>query len=137
MEGGVVSGAGQGYAARPVAASGTSAKTETWLWIAQRASAALLALCVLVHLVTIIYAVRHGLSGAAILERTQGNAAGLAFYSLFVLAIAVHAPIGLRTLCQEWLGWRNAALNWCIAVLALALFAFGLRAGWAVFAGPA
>ncbi len=129
-----MSGAGQGYAARPVAASGTSAKTETWLWIAQRASAALLALCVLVHLVTIIYAVRQGLSGAAILERTQGNAVWLVFYFLYVFAIAVHAPIGLRSLLQEWLGWRSASLNWFIAVLALALFTFGLRAGWAVFA---
>jgi len=125
--------AGQGYAASPVVATGTSAKTEAWLWIAQRASAALLALCVLVHLVTIIYAVRHGLSGAAILGRTQGNPAWLAFYSLYVLAIAVHAPIGLRTLCQEWLGWRSASLNWFIVALALALFVFGLRAALAVF----
>ena len=131
-----MSGAGQDYAARPSAAPGTSAKTEVWLWIAQRASAALLALCVLVHLITIIYAVRHGLSGAHILERTRGNAAGLAFYTVYVLAIAVHAPIGLRTLCQEWLGWRSASLNWCIAAVALALFVFGLRAAWAVFVAP-
>jgi fumarate reductase subunit C len=129
-----VSNAGQSYTAAPVAGPGRGAKAETWLWIAQRASAALLALCVLVHLFTIIYAVRHGLSGAAILERTRGNAAGLAFYSLYVLAIAVHAPIGLRSLCQEWLGWRRASLNWFVGALALALFAFGLRAGWAVFA---
>jgi fumarate reductase subunit C len=133
MEGRVVSGAGEGLAAGPSTGSGMGAKAETWLWIAQRASAALLALCVLVHLLTIIYAVRHGLSGAAILERTRGNAAGLAFYSLYVLAIAVHAPIGLRTLCQEWLGWRNASLNWFMAAVAVALFAFGLRAAWAVF----
>ena len=129
-----MSSAGQGYAAEPVAAPGSSARFETWLWIAQRASAALLALCVLVHLVTIIYAVRHGLSGAAILERTRGNGAGIAFYSLYVLAIAVHAPIGLRTLCQEWLGWRSASLNWVTGAIAFALFIFGLRAGWAVFA---
>lgn len=133
MEGRVVSGAGEGLAAAASTGSGMGAKSETWLWIAQRASAALLALCVLVHLVTIVYAVRHGLSGAAILERTRGNAAGLAFYVLFVLAIAVHAPIGLRTVCQEWLGWRNASLNWCMAAVAAALFAFGLRAAWAVF----
>jgi fumarate reductase subunit C len=128
-----VSGAGQGYATEPGAAPGSSAKAEVWLWIAQRASAALLALCVLVHLVIIIYAVRHGLSGAAILGRTRGNAAGLVFYVAFVLAIAVHAPIGLRTLCQEWLGWRSASLNWFVAAIALALLAFGLRAAWAVF----
>ena len=37
------------------------------LWIAQRASAAVLALCVVVHLATIIYAVRGGLTAAEIL----------------------------------------------------------------------
>lgn len=125
-----------GYAVQPVAAAGANAKVETWLWIAQRASAALLALCVLVHLVTIIYAVRHGLSGEAILARTRGNGAALAFYSVYVLALAVHAPIGLRALLQEWLGWRSASLNGFVAALALALFAFGLRAGWAVFVAP-
>jgi fumarate reductase subunit C len=129
-----VSATASGLAAGRSAGSDLGAKPETWLWIAQRASAAVLALCVLVHLVTIIYAVRHGLTGAAILERTRGNAAGLGFYSMYVLAIAVHAPIGLRTLCQEWLGWRNASLNWVVAAVAVALFAFGLRAGWAVFA---
>jgi len=128
-----VSDSAQGFAAGPAAGSSLGAKSETWLWIAQRASAALLALCVLVHLLTIIYAVRHGLSGAAILERTRGNAAGLAFYVVYVFAIAVHAPIGLRTLCQEWLGWRNASLDWFMAAVAVALFVFGLRAAWAVF----
>jgi fumarate reductase subunit C len=134
MEGRIVNGGANGVAAGRPAGSDLGAKAESWLWIAQRASAAVLALCVLIHLVTIIYAVRHGLTGAAILGRTRGNAAGLAFYSLYVLAIAVHAPIGLRTLCQEWLGWRNASLNWAVAAVAVALFAFGLRAGWAVFA---
>jgi len=63
----------------------------------------------------------------------RGNAAGLVFYALYVFAIAVHAPIGLRTLCQEWLNWRDPSLNWCMAAVALALFVFGLRAAWAVF----
>jgi fumarate reductase subunit C len=119
------------------AAAPSGARAEVWLWIAQRASAAVLALCVLVHLATIIYAVRHGLTGAAILGRTRGSGVGLAFYTLYVLAIAVHAPIGLRTLCQEWLGWRSASLNWAASAVALALLVFGLRAGWAVFAGAA
>ena len=70
---------------------------EARLWIAQRASAALLALCVAVHLVTIVYAVRSGLTAAEILQRTRGSIAWLAFYSLFVLAVTVHAPIGLRS----------------------------------------
>ena len=131
-----MSSTGEGYAVAPAAAPGTSARTEVWLWIAQRASAVLLAICVLVHLLTIIYAVRHGLSGAHILERTRGNAAGLVFYMVYVLAIAVHAPIGLRTLCQEWLDWRSASLNWVAAAVALALLVFGLRAAWAVFVAP-
>jgi fumarate reductase subunit C len=118
-----VSNAGQSYAAAPAAAPGLSAKAEVWLWIAQRASAALLALCVLVHLFTIIYAVRHGLSGEAILGRTRGNAAGLTFYVVYVLAIAVHAPIGLRTLCQEWLDWRDSSLDWCALAAGTALAA--------------
>lgn len=131
-----MSGAQRAYAdtTGAPAAAAAGARAEVWLWIAQRASAAVLALCVLVHLGTIIYAVRHGLTGAAILGRTRGNELALAFYALYVLAIAVHAPIGLRTLCQEWLGWRSASLNWVVGAIALALFVFGLRAGWAVFA---
>src|SRR5690349_21947921 len=84
-----------------------SYRSDTTLWILQRASAAVLALCVSVHLFTIVYAVRGGLSAAEILARTRGNNAWLAFYSLFVLAVAVHAPIGLRAIAIEWLGWRG------------------------------
>lgn len=132
-----MNGAQRAYGNTPAgapAAAPAGARIEVWLWIAQRASAVVLALCVLVHLATIIYAVRHGLSGAAILGRTRGNTAFLGFYALYVLAIAVHAPIGLRTLCREWLGWRSAPLNWAAGAIALALFVFGLRAGISVFA---
>jgi len=86
-----------------------SRRSETLLWVAQRASAAVLAVCVLVHLATIIYAVQGGLSGAEILARTRGNSAWFAFYTFFVLAVAVHAPIGLRAVLAEWLGWRGRA----------------------------
>src|SRR3954471_5874914 len=54
-----------------------SAKAETWLWLAQRASAAILAACVAVHLVTMVYAVRGGLTGAENIDRTRrDNAPG-------------------------------------------------------------
>src|SRR5574341_1374263 len=56
-------------------AAGGAVKSQTWLWAAQRASAAVLALCVAVHLATIVYAVQGGLTGAEILARTRGNAA--------------------------------------------------------------
>jgi succinate dehydrogenase subunit C len=111
-----------------------SAKAQTLLWIAQRASAALLALCVLVHLVTIIYAVQGGLSAAEILGRTRGNAAWLAFYSIFVLGVAVHAPIGLRSVFIEWLGWRGKSRDVALVLFSFLLLAMGMRAVLALFA---
>jgi fumarate reductase subunit C len=93
-----------------------------------------LALCVVVHLIVIVYAMRGGLSAAEILARTRGNAGWLAFYTVFVLAAAVHAPIGLRAICSEWLGWRGRSLAIALHLFALALAVVGLCAAWAVFA---
>ncbi len=108
-------------------------RTDTFLWIAQRASAAVLALCVAVHLATIIYAVQGGLSGAEILGRTRGNAAWFAFYSVFVLAVTVHAPIGLRSVFTEWLGWRGKSRDLALLLFSAALFFMGIRAVLSVF----
>lgn len=107
---------------------------ETYLWIAQRASAAVLGLCVLVHLATIIYAVQGGLTGAEILARTRGNAGWLAFYSIFVAAVAVHAPIGLRSVLAEWLGWRGSGRDAALVAFALILAGLGMRAVLGVYA---
>ena len=109
------------------------ARTEARLWIAQRASAAVLAICVLVHLATMIYAVRGGLSAAAILGRTRGNAVWLAFYSTFVLAVTVHVPIGLRAALGEWLGWRGWSRDMVLVVFAALLAVLGMRAVLGVF----
>ena len=109
-----------------------SARGETRLWLAQRASAAVLALCVLVHLITMIIAVRSGLSAADILGRTRGNPAWAAFYAVFVAAVAIHAPIGLRTIVAEWLHWRGRGVDACWLVVGVALFVIGLRAVAAV-----
>jgi fumarate reductase subunit C len=111
-----------------------SFRTETRLWIAQRASAVVLALCVVVHLIVIVYAMRGGLSAAEILGRTRGNAGWLVFYGVFVLAAAVHAPIGLRAIAIEWLGWRGRSLSAAVHLVAVVLAVLGLRAVWAVFA---
>lgn len=110
-----------------------SYRTETRLWVAQRASAAVLAICVVVHLATMIYAVQGGLSAAEILARTRGSHAWLAFYSVFVLAVAVHAPIGLRAVLSEWLGWRGGSRDAFLAALAVLLVLLGMRAVAAVF----
>jgi len=104
------------------------------LWLAQRASAAVLAICVTVHLATIIYAVQGGLSAAEILARTRGSAGWLAFYTVFVLAVAVHAPIGLRSICIEWLGWRGRSRDVVLALFAALLAWMGMRAAIGGFA---
>ena len=111
-----------------------SQRSDTTLWIAQRVSAAVLALCVIAHLVTIVYAVRGGLTAAEILGRTRGNHAWLAFYSIFVLAVAVHAPIGLRQVVTEWLGWRGRSRDICAVLFAAVLAWMGMRAVFTVFA---
>ena len=109
-------------------------RSQTILWIAQRASAAVLAFCVVVHLITIIYAARGGLTAAEILERTRGNVAWFAFYSIFVLAVTIHAPIGLRAVLGEWLGWRGASREIFLLIFAAALAWMGMRAVVGVFA---
>jgi fumarate reductase subunit C len=111
-----------------------SRRAQARLWIAQRATAAVLALCVAVHLGVIIYAVRGGLGAAEILGRTRGNYAWGAFYAIFVIAAAVHGAIGLRNVAAEWLGFRGTAAHWTTAAIGLALLALGMRAVFAVVA---
>ena len=108
--------------------------SEATLFVLQRLSAKVLAPLVIVHLVLILYAVQGGLSAAEILDRTQGSVAWGVFYGLFVIAVAIHAPIGVRNIVHEWTRWRGRSLDVASAVLALALLALGLRAVVAVVA---
>ena len=108
-------------------------RAESLLWVAQRASAAVLAICVTVHLATMIYAIQGGLSAAEILSRTRGSAAWFAFYALFVLAVTVHAPIGLRAVLGEWLGWRGRSRDAFLLMVATVLAGLGMRAVFGVF----
>jgi len=110
-----------------------SARLQAWLWLAQRASAAVLGLCVLVHLATMIYAVRGGLGAAEILGRTKGNAGWLAFYLVFVLAVAVHVPIGVRAVLVDWTRWRGPSRAVALWAFAALLAALGTRAVLGVF----
>ena len=111
-----------------------SRRREVLLWTAQRVTAVVLAVCVVVHLVTIIYAVRGGLSAAEILARTRGSIAWGTFYSVFVIAAAIHGAIGLRTVAAEWLGIRGDAAELGMSVIGLLLTLTGLRAVAAVVA---
>jgi fumarate reductase subunit C len=106
-------------------------RSQVLLWGAQRISAMVLALCVIVHLITIIYAVRNGLSAAEILGRTRGSLIWGGFYALFVTAVAVHAPIGMRNIFAE-MGWRGRGVDILMLMLGLTLAMWGFRAVWAV-----
>ena len=93
-----------------------------------------LALCVLVHLAVMIFAVRGGLSAAEILGRTQGSWAFGGFYAVFVIACAVHVPVGLANIAREWWGLGERAARVLSLATALLLLVAGLRAVVAVVA---
>lgn len=107
---------------------------EARRWYHQRISAMVLAVCVLVHLAVIIYAVRGGLTGEEILARTQGNWVFGAFYALFVVACAVHVPPGLINIAVEWLRWPQSRALLAARLFGLLILLTGLRAVYAVVA---
>ncbi|WP_322103222.1 succinate dehydrogenase [Paraburkholderia sp. J41] len=111
---------------------GMSLRTQARLWYWQRMSAMVLALCVFVHLGVIIYAVHGGLSAAGILGRTRGNLVFGVFYTLFVIACAVHVPIGLLRISEEWLHWRGKSAQLACFACSAALAVMGLRAVYGV-----
>ena len=103
------------------------------LSLAQRGTALVLAFAVTIHLVTIIYAIRGGLTAGEILARTHGNRWFLGFYLVFVLAAAVHAPIGLRSILREWAKWRSRSLDVAMLSFSALLLLLGVRAALAVY----
>jgi fumarate reductase subunit C len=109
-------------------------RVETFLWVVQRVTAAFLGVFVLAHLVTILYAVRGGLTASEILARTHSSLAIPLFYALFVVAASVHGAIGLRTVAEEWLSWRGRSADLAFILVGLVLLALGLRAVVAVAA---
>jgi fumarate reductase subunit C len=114
-----------------------SARRAVVFWVAQRAASVVLAACVLVHLATIIYAVRNGLTAGEILARTRGSVGWAAFYTLFVVAASVHGALGLRTIAAEWLRFRGEVAEVATTLVGVALTIAGLRAVAAVVGAPA
>ena len=108
---------------------------EAKLWYAQRLSAMVLAICVLIHLATLIYATQHGLTAAAILERTRGSALVATFYAIFVVGCAIHVPIGLARVFEETIHWRGRSLWVAVAAIGAGILGLGLRAVYAVVIG--
>jgi fumarate reductase subunit C len=111
-----------------------SARGQAHLWAAQRITAAVLAIGVTVHLVTIILAVRGGLTAAEILGRTRGHEGWLVFYTVFALAAGLHGAIGLRNIAGETLGWRGRGFDLAWLALGLLTALFGVRAAAGLYA---
>lgn len=105
---------------------------EARLFALQRATALVLAPLVLVHLGLILIAVEGGLSAAEILGRTRGSVGWGLFYGLFVVAAAIHAPIGLRNVLREHTAWRGRTLDIAMWLTGVGLLALGARAVVAV-----
>lgn len=98
----------------------------------QRISAMFMAPMVLLHLGFMIYAIQGGLSAEEILGRTRGSLGWGAFYGFFVLMVAAHAAIGLRSIMQEWWSIRGTLLNLLSWIFGLGLWFMGWRAVVAV-----
>jgi fumarate reductase subunit C len=96
------------------------------LYVWQRATAALMVPLVLGHIAVIFYATRQGLTAADILSRTHDSAVWASYYGIFVIAVSIHAAIGVRNVLTEWspLNDRGAGLVAIILGIALAVLGF-------------
>ena len=81
------------------------------LYVWQRATAAIMAPLVLVHIAVILYVSRHGLTAADILSRTHGSMLWAAYYGLLVAAASIHAGIGVRNVLLEWSPFRQRSID--------------------------
>ena len=102
------------------------------LYLLQRVTAMIMAPLVILHLGVMIVAIQGGLDSAEILSRTQGSLFWGGVYGLFVLAVSIHAAIGVRVVLFEWLKIRDMLLNSLSWLLFIILFLMGARAVYAV-----
>ena len=104
------------------------------LYLVQRLSALIMVPLVMGHIAVMVYAIQGGLSAAEILGRTQGSVGWALFYGAFVLAVSVHAAIGLRVITFETTGLGGRALDLITLAVGLLLLGMGLQAVYAVTA---
>ena len=102
------------------------------LYVWQRMTAALMLPLIIIHLIVIFYATTNGLTAAEILARTRGSLLWAAFYGSFVVAVSIHAAIGLRSVATDWTGLSARVLDAIMWGAGFLLLALGLRAMAAV-----
>ena len=108
--------------------------TEFRLYMAQRLSALIMAPLTIVHLITMIVAVQNGLTVAEITSRTQGSLAWFLFYGLFVIAVSIHAAIGVRGIVKELTSLPGRVVDAASGIFGVFLLVTGLKAVFAVTA---
>ncbi|MBW3096449.1 succinate dehydrogenase [Pseudohoeflea coraliihabitans] len=104
------------------------------LYMLQRLSALVMAPLTLGHIATMIYAIQGGLSAEEILSRTRGSVVWMLFYGSFVVAVSLHAAIGLRVIIAETFAMRGRRLDALTLTIGLVLLVMGMRAVYAVTA---
>lgn len=109
---------------------------EFRLYLLQRITALIMAPLVIGHIAVMIYAIQGGLSAGEILSRTQGSTAWALFYGTFVVAVSIHAALGLRVIVQEWLRIDGIVLTGFAWATFWGLLTMGLYAVTAVVVGP-
>jgi len=102
------------------------------LYMLQRITALIMVPLVLGHIAVMIYAIQGGLSTAEILGRTQGSLFWFLFYGSFVVAVSLHAAIGLRVIVHEMLKVKGRALTVFTIGVGVILLLLGMRAVMAV-----
>jgi fumarate reductase subunit C len=102
------------------------------LYVWQRLTAALMLPLVLLHIAVIFYASRKGMTAADILARTRGSIVWASFYGVFVVAVAIHAAIGVRNVLAEWSPLEDRGAGIFAIAFGIALLILGLRAVAAV-----
>jgi len=102
------------------------------LYMLQRITALIMVPLVLGHIAVMIYAIQGGLSTAEILGRTQGSLFWFLFYGSFVVAVSLHAAIGLQVIVHEMLKVKGRALTVFTIGVGVILLLLGMRAVMAV-----
>ena len=102
------------------------------LYLLQRLSALVMAPLVLGHIAVMIYAIQDGLTAGEILGRTQGSVLWGLFYGTFVVAVSIHAAIGLRVIAYELFKLSRVMLGVVTVGVLLGLLVMGGRAVLAV-----
>lgn len=102
------------------------------LYMAQRITALIMAPLTIGHIAVMIYAIQGGLSTGEILGRTQGSIFWFLFYGSFVVAVSIHAAIGLRVIVHEMTGLKDIPLRVFTWGVGLLLLFMGMQAVMAV-----